>query len=88
MARKNRVLTPDDYGFIASSVGLNSREFTRYSLFMQRRFPQEKDEWHATKWAERFKRGEEYEWADEEGIKILKEIDKSFPTIRKLKKKR
>jgi hypothetical protein len=82
MARR---LTIMDYKILADKAGLDRHNTKRYIQFMRRRFPEERDKGYAYEWAERFKRGVEYNVADYESRQILEEIDRNIPT-KKLKK--
>jgi hypothetical protein len=72
-----------DYRKIAKSVGLNAEDTIRYTLFMTERFPEEKDVGYATEWAERFKRGVEYNAADSESKRILENMDNFLNGIKR-----
>jgi len=78
MTVRDKPLRDFDYHRIAKSVGLDWKNAVRYTLFMKERFPGEKDEGYATEWANRFKRGVEYNVADSESKQILEKVDKEI----------
>jgi hypothetical protein len=86
MARR---LTIMDYKILADKAGLDRHNTKRYIQFMRRRFPEERDKGYAYEWAERFKRGVEYNASDYESRQILEEIDTIFSLgKRKLSKRK
>jgi hypothetical protein len=50
---------------------------------MTERFPEEKDVGYATEWAERFKRGVEYNVADSKSKQILENMDNFLNGIKR-----
>ena len=60
---------------IGQSKGLDGTELHTFCSFMQKRFPNEKDEAYIEEWAERFTNGIEWQMSDSESQKALKEVN-------------
>jgi hypothetical protein len=70
---RTKPLTPLDYYLIGSSAGLDRIDISRYSAFMQERFPEERDLGHAYEWAKKFKKAK-----DKKSRQILKKVEKEL----------
>jgi hypothetical protein len=69
-----------NYSSLADEVGLSDEVKDRFIRFMKVRFPnKEGTDWgyHET-WAQRFKRGEEWEFSDSESRVALQVVDANY----------
>lgn len=71
-----KILTKANYKQIGLKVGLTGQTLNNYIKFMKLRFPKERDTTYATEWANRFRKGEEWDVSDSGSRAILMKIDK------------